>query len=99
MTTTIKRDARFRRTDMRKYTVATEGRATPNQAMYEVHAAGCADIQRGMRSHKYGSTHNTKAGTPEEVVAKWVAEFTESEMGWTEDDFRIMPCCKNAPDA
>jgi hypothetical protein len=59
---------------------------------FEVHAAGCRDIDR---KHINGSWDAT-AASADDLVAEEVAEFEAQDQGYTADDFRIFPCCGGA---
>lgn len=58
---------------------------------FEVHAAGCADLKKGGRRHASWPMSGRN-------VAEAISDSVKGdldEMGYTEDDFVVMPCAKD----
>lgn len=77
---------------MTKFEIAVNGGKA--DAEFHVHAAGCADVAKGVRSGKYSHSYTSAGDSAQDVVADEVAEFKACEQDWFEDDFRILPCAK-----
>jgi hypothetical protein len=59
---------------------------------WQIHKANCRDIEKMV---KHGDRADiVTAESPEALIASQLADQL-SEMGWTAEDFRIMPCCKD----
>lgn len=73
---------------------------------WQLHKADCKDVYRmfqGLTPIKLNSRPERMQGTtPEAVVEEMLGSADNEgdlrEMGWSEADIRIMPCCKDATD-
>lgn len=64
-----------------------------------VHAAGCGDVartvaNRGPEGTAANNTWDVEAETLDAAIAKELAVFQADDMGFTENDFKIYPCCQ-----
>lgn len=68
----------------------------PSEDYYwEVHKLNCRDALKYKRTHGSTLVNNIKADSPEALIAAELKDDLE-DMGYSADDFRIMPCCKEA---
>jgi hypothetical protein len=84
---------------LRRYHVLVVGGLSPDAkpkvtSEFEVHAAGCAHIARRVRDGAHG--WDALGRSPENVVSAEVADFEACEQDWFADDFKILPCTKDA---
>lgn len=61
---------------------------------FEIHGGDCAHLSRLRRQGANVLVMSTSR-TAEEFVAEEVAYYTENGQGWTEKDFRILPCARS----
>ena len=74
-----------------KYTLVTT-----DQGNWQIHRFGCKDVDRIRRQRRANQIwHTDKFETPEALVADELKDEL-ADMGYTEDYFRIMPCCRSA---
>lgn len=59
---------------------------------FEVHRDGCADIARKRRDINAGSGYPINGADVEAAIAADVAGYTEDEMGYDRNDYRVLPC-------
>ena len=59
---------------------------------WQIHKANCRDIEKLVKRGDRADV--VIAESPEALIASQLADQL-SEMGWTAEDFRIMPCCKD----
>lgn len=62
-------------------------------ADWEVHRAGCSDVERMQRRYQTNAVDVVETETPEAAVALWLDDELR-DMGYDESAFRIMPCSK-----
>jgi hypothetical protein len=69
--------------------------ATVDDAMsiWQVHKLNCQDVERLRRQRRCNAIHVVEAESPAALVKKELDEELRG-MGYEENDFRIMPCCK-----
>lgn len=65
---------------------------------FHVHAAGCRDTRNGSKywDAEIATYLVQEADTAEDLVAAEVQVYTDQDQGWTAEDHRIFPCCKDA---
>jgi hypothetical protein len=63
---------------------------------FEVHADGCADVSRGLRSRKYNSEYRAAAADAGTLITEEVADFQAQEQDYRPEDFRVMNCARHA---
>jgi hypothetical protein len=64
----------------------------PTGERWQIHKASCGDVEKMVK--RGDRAEIVTAESPEVLVASQLADQL-SEMGWTVEDFRIMPCCKD----
>ncbi len=67
------------------------------EASFEVHGVRCGDLRRKYSRDRacINGTWRVTGTTAEEVVAQEVEELQAQDQGYTADDFKVFPCCKN----
>lgn len=55
---------------------------------WAIHAPGCRDLGKAMYPAEL-----RPMSSPQQWVADEVEYYTENGQGWTEDNFRVYPCC------
>lgn len=72
---------------------------TNTACLWELHKADCSDVYkmfRGVGKIKLASKPvRIEAETPQDAVSVLAAEVVD--LGYSESDYRIMPCCSDAP--
>jgi hypothetical protein len=63
----------------------------PTGERWQIHRLNCRDIEKLWKRGDRADI--VSAESPEALIASELANEL-SEMGWTAEDFRIMPCCK-----
>lgn len=65
---------------------------------WQVHKYGCADVARMVRGRDVNGVSTIECTDAKTLVTHELdlANGELREMGYSEDDFRIMPCCKDA---
>jgi hypothetical protein len=64
----------------------------PTGERWQIHKLNCRDVEKLV--NRGDRADIVTAESPETLVASQLADQL-SEMGWTAEDFRIMPCCKD----
>ena len=59
---------------------------------WQIHKLNCRDIENMVK--RGDGADVVSAESPEALIASQLADQL-SEMGWTAEDFRIMPCCRD----
>ena len=59
---------------------------------WQIYKANCRDIEKLVK--RGDGADVVSAESPEALIASQLADQL-SEMGWTAEDFRIMPCCRD----
>jgi hypothetical protein len=60
---------------------------------WQIHKLNCRDIEKVIKRGDRADV--VSAESPEALIARELADQL-SEMGWTAEDFKIMPCCRPA---
>lgn len=86
---------------MKLYDLVTVGQlaSVGDGENWQVHKHGCRDVTRIARMTFCDVWDRISAESAEALVDAEVAVYTAQDQGWSHDDHRIMPCCKDAPDA
>jgi hypothetical protein len=64
----------------------------PTGERWQIHKLNCRDIEKMVKRGDRADI--VSAESPEELIEAELANEL-SEMGWTAEDFRIMPCCRD----
>lgn len=62
---------------------------------WEVHKVDCADVKRALKQHSINAANVVEADSPEALVLHEL-DIELRGMGYSESDFRIMPCVRKA---
>ena len=64
---------------------------------WQIHRGDCADVVRGIRLRKFNAAEKATAVDAMALIVEELGtaedESTLRGMGYSENDFRIMPCC------
>lgn len=81
---------------MKFHLVTTGGGA--GKTDWEVHRYNCADVTRAVRRHAVNAVSMVEATDPVALI-KHELDIELRDMGYSEADFRVMPCCNGLHNA
>jgi hypothetical protein len=63
---------------------------------WDVHKAGCADVAKNIKNRQYNGQPWIVEAPDARTAAINDCDAELQEMGYTPDDYKIFPCCKDA---